>query len=88
MCIRDSTEGEQVTGRIMNLAGDNLMINVNMFDPNEIESVDRTKVESIEPSKVSMMPEGLLHLLNKDEVLDLMAYLLSRGDSGHLMFKK
>ncbi|MDA7633413.1 PhoPQ-activated protein PqaA family protein, partial [bacterium] len=83
-----TTEGEQVTGRIMNLAGDNLMINVNMFDPNEIESVDRTKVESIEPSKVSMMPEGLLHLLNKDEVLDLMAYLLSRGDSGHLMFKK
>jgi hypothetical protein len=45
-------------------------------------------VESIEPSKVSMMPEGLLHLLNKDEVLDLMAYLLSRGDSGHAMFKK
>jgi putative heme-binding domain-containing protein len=83
-----TTEGEQVTGRIMNLAGDNIMISVNMFDPNEIESVDRTKVESIEPSKVSMMPEGLLHLLNKDEVLDLMAYLLSRGDSGHAMFKK
>jgi putative heme-binding domain-containing protein len=83
-----TTEGEQVTGRIMNLAVDNIMISVNMFDPNEIESVDRTKVESIEPSKVSMMPEGLLHLLNKDEVLDLMAYLLSRGDSGHAMFKK
>ncbi len=82
-----TTDGERVSGRIMNLAGDRLMINVNMFDPNEIESVDRTKVESIEPSKVSMMPEGLLSLLNEDEVLDLIAFLLSRGDANHEMFQ-
>ena len=83
-----TTEGEQVTGRIMNLAGDNLMINVNMFNPNEIESVDRKTVESIEPSKVSMMPEGLLNLLNEEEVLDLLAYLLSRGNVNDAMFQE
>ena len=27
-----------------------------------------------------MMPEGLLDTLERDEVLDLVAYLLSRGD--------
>jgi hypothetical protein len=34
------------------------------------------------------MPADLLKPLNEDEVLDLMAYLLSRGDPNHPMFKK
>ena len=82
-----TTDGGQVTGRIMNLVGDELMINVNMYDPNEIERVNRAQVESIEPSTVSMMPEGLLNLLNQEEILDLMAFLLSRGDRQHPMFR-
>ena len=82
-----TTDGGQVTGRIMNLVGDELMINVNMYDPNEIERVNRAQVESIEPSTVSMMPEGLLNLLSQEEILDLMAFLLSRGDRQHPMFR-
>jgi hypothetical protein len=35
-----------------------------------------------------MMPVDLLKPLNQDEVLDLMAYLLSRGDQGNPMFKR
>jgi Mn-containing catalase len=35
-----------------------------------------------------MMPEGLLNTLRDDEVRDLLAYLLSRGDREHAMFKK
>lgn len=85
--VISTNDGRQITGRIMNLSGDNLMINVNMFDPNEIEGVDRNTVESIEPSSVSMMPEGLLSLLEQDEILDLMAFLLSRGDANHAMFQ-
>ena len=34
------------------------------------------------------MPEKLLHPLNESEVLDLLAYMLSRGDPNHPMFKK
>ena len=41
----------------------------------------------MKPSPVSMMPEGLLNTLNRDEVLDLVAYLLSRGDRNNPMFK-
>jgi hypothetical protein len=33
-----------------------------------------------------MMPKGLLNTLDRDELLDLMAYLLSRGDRNHAMF--
>jgi hypothetical protein len=35
-----------------------------------------------------MMPEGLLNVLQEDEVRDLIAYLLSRGDREHPMFKE
>ena len=34
-----------------------------------------------------MMPTGLLDTLKEDEILDLMAYLLSRGDRKHAMFR-
>lgn len=80
--------GNVVTGRIVNLAGDTLMVQTNMLDPNGIVNVDRKQVESMELSKVSMMPAGLLDTFKEDEILDLLAYLLSRGDRTHAMFRR
>jgi len=34
-----------------------------------------------------MMPSGLLNTLNESELLDLFAFLLSRGDRNHAMFE-
>jgi hypothetical protein len=51
-------------------------------------TIDRTQVRSIEPSKLSPMPTGLLNLLTKDEILDLVAYVLSGGDPRHELFKQ
>lgn len=76
----ETDAGKVVVGRITNLAGENLMVNTNMLDPNAIERIDHRTVVSITPSKLSMMPEGLLNTLDEQEVLDLLAYLLSRGD--------
>ena len=58
-----------------------------MLDPNGLTNVNRKQVESIETSKVSMMPEGLLDTLKEDEILDLVAYLLSRGDRNDPAFQ-
>jgi hypothetical protein len=33
------------------------------------------------------MPEGLINTLKQDEILDLVAYLLSAGDSKAKMFR-
>ena len=63
------------------------MVSPNLFDPDDIVTVNRKDIVSIEPSKVSLMPEGLMNALTKDEVLDLVAYLLARGDSSQAMFK-
>ncbi len=38
------------------------------------------------PSLVSIMPKGLLDKLTKDEILDLLAYVISKGDTKHKLF--
>ena len=76
-----------ITGRIVNLAGDAFRVSENMLDPGNLTSVDRKQIEEMVPAKVSMMPQGLLNTLDEEEVLDLMAYLLSRGDRNNEMFQ-
>ena len=83
-----TSDGRVVTGRIVNLHGDNLMINPDMLDPNNMVNVPRSKIEDMKRSPVSMMPVGLLNTLHKDEILDLVAYLLSRGDRQGPMFRR
>jgi putative heme-binding domain-containing protein len=81
-------DGETVTGVIVNLNGDTVSVNTDPADPNQQTSVDRKSVKSIEPSKISPMPEGLLNMLTKDEILDLVAYVLCGGDPKSKAFGK
>ena len=81
-------DGSAHVGRIVNMSGDNLSVNTDMMDPNRIRGLDRRNILSMHPSRTSLMPAGLLDPLNGDEVLDLLAYLLSRGDPGNRMFLK
>jgi putative heme-binding domain-containing protein len=83
------TDEEDVyRGTIVNLNGDTISINTDPADPNKQSRIDRKKVVSIEPSKQSPMPEGLLSPLTQDEILDLVAYVLSGGDAKHEVFRK
>jgi putative heme-binding domain-containing protein len=82
-----TNDGRTVVGRIMNLHGDTMTLNTNMLDPNAQVNIDRTKIEETRPSPLSLMPEGLLNTLDREEVLDLLAYLLSRGDRDNAMFR-
>src|SRR5208282_4481880 len=82
-----TTDGKFVTGRIVNLNGDTLYVMPNMLDPDGQVAISRKKVESMDRSKISMMPVGLLDTFKSDEILDLVAYVMSRGDRGHKMFQ-
>lgn len=83
-----TVDGKVVTGRIANLNNDTMMVMTDMLDPGNFTNIRREDVEEMKPSPVSMMPTGLLNTLQEDEVLDLMAYLLSRGDAASPMFQK
>jgi len=81
-------DGSTVSGVIVNLNGDTVQINTDLSDPDQRVGVDRKQVRSIEVSKVSPMPPMLLNMLSKEEVLDLVAFVLSGGDKDHRFFKK
>jgi putative heme-binding domain-containing protein len=82
-----TTDGKVFTGRISNYGGGNIVINTDMLDPNAIEEIQPKDIEELETASVSMMPSGLLNTLNESELLDLFAFLLSRGDRNHAMFE-
>lgn len=84
--VFELNDGTQVAGRIGNLSGDIYQVSTNMFEPGNFTKVPADQVKSITPSPISMMPPGLIYSLKKDDVLDLLAYLLSKGNPGDPMF--
>lgn len=85
--IVTKNNGEMASGVVVNLNGDTVTLNTDLSDPDQRVTIDRKEVQSIEVSKVSPMPPMLLNLLTKDEVLDLLAYILSGGNRADPMFK-
>ncbi|MBY0512792.1 MAG: c-type cytochrome [Gemmataceae bacterium] len=51
-------DGRIVVGRIVNLNNNNVSVNTNMLDPSSTVNVDRNNIESMKPSKLSMMPSS------------------------------
>jgi hypothetical protein len=76
-----------VVGKVANLNGNTLNIITNMLEPGTMTGVKTQEIEEQRPSPVSMMPAGLLNTLNRDEILDLLAYLRSGGNANDEAFK-
>jgi putative heme-binding domain-containing protein len=70
--------GDDVTGRLLEETPEKLVL---LVDPltNKKTEVGRKDVEKRQPSKISPMPEGLVNILSKEEILDLLAYMESGG---------
>jgi putative heme-binding domain-containing protein len=84
--VIETADGKVVTGRLTNFHGDKITVNTNMLDPNATETVHRNEIELMSQSATSMMPSGLINTLTEEELLDLMAFLLSRGNPRDPMF--
>ncbi|MCH7729322.1 MAG: c-type cytochrome, partial [Planctomycetes bacterium] len=83
-----TTAGQRISGRILGEANGKLTVLTDPEDATKVVEIAKGKVEEIQASKVSLMPSDLLKPLNGEEVLDLMAYLLSRGNPNDSMFAK
>ena len=70
-------DGQQVAGRVVNLNGDNYLVQSDMLNPGSLTAVNRQHVEEMAASAVSMMPEGLLDTFSQEEILDMLAYIRS-----------
>ena len=83
-----TTEGLTHTGVVVNLNRDTLMVNTDLTEPNKQVKIDRKEIDELIVSKTSPMPVGLFNRMTNDEILDLLAYLISGGDARHKMFSK
>ena len=85
--IFELSDGRTVVGRISNFQGNRIMVARDLLSPGDQVTIERRNIESMRVSPISPMPTGLLNTLTQDEVLDLMAYLLSNGDKNNAMFR-
>ena len=84
-----ATLGGQVhTGRVVSDAGGKLTVVVDPEDSTKVVEIAKDDVDTITPSNSSLMPANLLDPLGEAEVLDMLAYMLSRGDPAHPMFRR
>lgn len=86
--ILELRDGTVVTGRIVGEEDGILQVAANPAAPQEIKEIRRVDVESRQVSPISLMPLGLINRMNREEVLDLIAYILSAGDPKHPLFKR
>ena len=73
-------DGRTITGRVSNLNGKVYMIQTDMIKPNAMLRIQVDQIEEMKPSKVSMMPTGLLDTMTREEILDLLAYMRSTAE--------
>ncbi len=79
--------GDVVVGRLVREDDRKLYVRADPLQDAVIE-IARADVEAAKASTVSPMPEGLLNVLSKEEILDLMAYIESAGNAKHPAFGK
>jgi putative heme-binding domain-containing protein len=81
-----TSDGRVVVGRIAEETADKIVIKPNPLEP-ETVSINKADIESRKLSNISPMPAGLLNTFSETEILDLLAYLESLGNSKHQNFQ-
>ena len=72
-------DGDQVSGRVVEDTAEKVALTPNPLAPDEKVEIKKGDITKRELSKISPMPPGLLNMLTKEEVLDLLAFLESAG---------
>jgi putative heme-binding domain-containing protein len=77
--IFNTRQGQTVVGQVVDENNDALIV---LTDPlaGTRQAVGKLAIASKEISPVSLMPPGLIDVLTEDEVLDLLAYVVSGGN--------
>ncbi|MFM8634259.1 MAG: c-type cytochrome [Planctomycetia bacterium] len=76
--VVQTADGRVVSGRIVAESADRITVVTDPEDATKHVVIPRSEIEEITVSGESLMPKGLLDGLNEQEVLDLLAYVLSR----------
>jgi putative heme-binding domain-containing protein len=86
--IVQTADGKVVSGRIVTEDEKRIVVVTDPEDATKFVELKREEIDEIFPATESLMPKGLLDQLNEEEVLDLLAYALSKGNQRDARFKK
>ncbi len=83
----ETTAGKKYTGLITEETPEHIKVLENPLVKAEPVLIKKTDIEDRKKSPLSAMPKGLVDKLTKDEILDLLAYVWSKGNKEHELFK-
>ncbi|MBI1348102.1 c-type cytochrome [bacterium] len=83
-----TADGKSHTGRVVSDTPMELVMSIDPEDATKLVTIKKTDIDEQVLSSTSIMPKDLLKPLNENEVLDLLAYVLSRGNPRDAMFRK
>jgi putative heme-binding domain-containing protein len=84
----DMKDGSTIIGRVIVEENGKLFIMTSALSPDQQTTIEAAAIKSRKPFNVSMMPPGLISPLNKEELLNLLAYVLSAGNPQDKAFAK
>ncbi len=86
--IVETKDGKTFTGKLVNDTKDSITLVIDPEVATKTVEIKKANIEEQQLSGTSLMPKDLLKTLNETEVLDLLAYLMSRGNPNDAMFRK
>ncbi len=86
--VVQTDDGKTYTGRVIAVSPESITLLADPEDASKTVVIPKKEIEHQQLSPVSLMPKDLLKSLNQNEVLDLLAYLLSKGNPQDPIFKK
>lgn len=78
--------GAVVTGMVTHEDAQTIHVMVDPLAKSEPTIFEKSEIEGEKTSAVSTMPQGLLNKLSREEILDLVGYVLAGGDKKHAIF--
>lgn len=79
--------GSTISGIVVYEDDDVIKLVENPIEATKEIKVDKFEIEGRKRSDVSIMPLGLVDTLTREEVLDLLAYVMADGDEKHRLYK-
>ena len=80
------SDGSVYNGLIVERNATTVRVAERIQEPGDTVSLDADEIASITPLMPSPMPTGLLAVLTREEILDLLAYVVSNGNKQHRAF--
>jgi putative heme-binding domain-containing protein len=79
-------DGRVITGMIVDETDDQIQLVINPLAKDKPTVIEKEWIEARKQSPVSLMPVGLLDRLSREEILDLVAFVVAAGDPKHELF--